>query len=115
VKNLKPLSKKLLLLTFIFNSIAIQATDFSDSNITTIEKATQVAKNVFYKEGVLYLKGFEGAGIIEIYSIIGNKITETKTLELNSFQFPLPLEQGNMYIIRVIAKGMVTTFKVVAS
>ena len=109
------MTKKPLLFTLVFSFVAVQATDFPISNITTFKKATQVEKNVFFKEGVLYLKGFEGPGSIEIYSIIGNKISETKTQELYSFQFSFPLELGNMYIIRVITQGTVSTFKVVAT
>jgi hypothetical protein len=112
---LKLLIKKLLLFVLLFNVAALQASNISFSKITTIKKATQVEKNVFFNDGVLYLKGFEGPGKIEIYSIIGNKITETQTQGLSSCQFLYPLEQGNMYIIRVISQGEVNTFKVVAS
>ena len=109
------LIKKLLLFVLLFNVAALQASTISFSKTTTIKKATQVEKNVFFNDGVLYLKGFEGPGIIEIYSIIGNKITETLSQELNSFQFPFPIELGNMYIIRILFQGKVATFKVVAS
>ena len=112
---MKLLIKKLLLFVLLFNVAALQASTISFFKTTTIKKATQVEKNVFFNDGVLYLKGFVGPGTIEIYSIIGNKITETLSQELNSFQFPFPLELGNMYIIRILFQGKVATFKVVAS
>lgn len=112
---MKLLIKKLLLFVLLFNVATLQASTISFYKTTTIKKASQVEKNVFFNDGVLYLKGFEGPGAIEIYSIIGNKITETLSQELAYFQFPFPLELGNMYIIRILFQGKVATFKVVAS
>ena len=50
----------------------------------------------------LYVTGFSGSGTIEIYSIIGNKINEIKVKDLQDFKMSVPLEKGNMYIIRVL-------------
>ena len=107
--------KKLHLFIFLFTSTIALATVFPTPNITTITIATQTQKTVFYTEGSIYLKGFFGPGKIEIYSIIGNKITEIETQELNDFQFNYALDTGNMYIIRVNTTNGVATFKVVAS
>lgn len=109
------LIKKLLLFILLFISTVASATAFSPPNITTNTRLTQVQKNVFYSNGAIYVKGFNGPGAIEVYSIIGNKITVERTQELKAFQFTFPLAANNMYIIRVVSNGKVTTFKVVAS
>ncbi len=101
----------ILLLTF---NIAF-ATKFLPPNNTISNTTTQELKNVLYNNGNLYLKGFNGPGVIEVYSIIGNKITDIKVQELGAFQLPYILESGNMYIVRVVTAKKVNTFKVVAS
>ena len=100
----------ILLLTIQFASAA----DILTSNITTFKTATQEQKSVFYNNGNLRIKGFKGQGLIEIYSIIGNKITDLRVQQLDGFQIQYPLKQGNMYIIRIQTKVDIITFKVVA-
>ena len=106
--------KKLLLFILLFTTNIALARALSTPNITTNTTATQTQKTVFYSNGSIYLKGFIGHGNIEIYSIIGNKITEIEAQELEDFQFNYVLDTGNMFIVRVSTNNKVTTFKVVA-
>ena len=76
--------------------------------------STQVYKLVLYNNGSIYLKGFDGQGIVEIYSIIGNKIYAFELQNLNDIALSYPLKSGNMYIIRVITTKKAETFKIVA-
>ena len=101
-----------LTLIFLFNTFLI-------SGITTFvyssPKLSQDNQNVLYESGSLFFNGVTGNGIIEVYSIIGNKIITERVLELSQFEYSVSLELGNMYIIRVIVNGEVKTFKIVAS
>ena len=83
-------------------------------NFSTKFFSTQIDKLVLYNNGVIYLKGFEGQGIVEIYSIIGNKIYAFELQNLNEIELSYPLKAGNMYIIRVISTKKAETFKIVA-
>mgnify|MGYP001164185750 CR=1 FL=1 len=107
--------RKLLLFISLFSLSIASAKDFSDSNITTFVSLIQTDKNVSYNNGNIYLKGFSGPGTIEIYSIIGNKISELNVKELDNFDFMIQLESRNMYIIRVISLNEVKTFKIITS
>ena len=108
------LIKELLLFILLFTTNIALASALPTPNITTNTTATQTQKKVFYSNSSIYLKGFTGPGNIEIYSIIGNKITEVEAQDLADFQFNYALDSGNMYIIRVSTNNKVTTFKVVA-
>ena len=109
------LSKKLFLFILSLNIFIANARAITYPKITIFKTTTQEDKNVFYSNGNIYLKGFQGPGAIEVYSIIGNKITEVNTQDLYSFQFLIELESRNMYIIRVVSSNEVKTFKIVAS
>ena len=74
----------------------------------------QTEKKIVYQKGALYLQGFYGPGNIEVYSIIGNKITEKQAYDLTQFSFPLDLASGNMFIIRVLSNGKMDTFKIIS-
>ena len=107
--------RKLLLFILLFPISIASAKEISDSNITTFISLIQTDKNVSYNNGNIYLKGFNGSGSIEIYSIIGNKISEISIKELDNFNFMIQLESRNMYIIRVISQNEVKTFKIITS
>ena len=109
------LSKKLFLFILSLNIFIANARVITYPKITIFKTTTQEDKNVFYSNGSIYLRGFQGPGAIEVYSIIGNKITEVNTQDLHSFQFLIELESRNMYIIRVVSSNGVKTFKIVAS
>ena len=83
--------------------------------LTTFRPLLQTEKNVSYNNGNIYLNGFSGSGSIEIYSIIGNKISEISVKELSNFSFMVQLDSRKMYIIRVISINDVKTFKIITS
>ena len=106
--------RKLLFLILFLNIPIAFATDLSRSNISSSFFSTQVDKLVLYKNGSIYLKGFDGPGIVEIYSIIGNKIYSFELQNLNDIKISYPLKSGNMYIIRIITARKAETFKIIA-
>ena len=104
-----------LLFFFLFLNIPIAfATNLPYSNFSKNFFSTQVDKLIVYNNGSIYLKGFEGQGIVEIYSIIGNKIYAFELQNLSDVALSYPLKSGNMYIIRVITTKKAETFKIVA-
>ena len=107
--------RKLIFLILYLNILIAFAKDLPHTNILLNNFSTQLEKIVFYKNDNIYIKGFNGPGIIEIYSIIGNKIKDIEIQELENFILPYHLNSGNMYIIRVITMKKVETFKIVAS
>ena len=108
------MEKKIFFFILLLNIQFASAADILAFNITTFKTATQEQKSVFYNNGNLHIKGFKGQGLIEIYSIIGNKITDLRVQQLDGFQIQYPLKQGNMYIIRIQTKVDIITFKVIA-
>ena len=106
--------RKLLFLILFLNITIAFATDPPSSNISKKIFLTQVDKLVLYDNGSIYLKGFKGQGIVEIYSIIGNKIYAFELQSLNDIALSYPLKSGNMYIIRIITTKKAETFKIVA-
>ena len=105
--------KKLLLFIILISFCIASATEIPSSNITIFNNSTQIQKIVFYNNGNLNLKGLNGPGSIEIYSIIGNKISNTIVQELANIQLSYSLETRSMYIIRVITEKEVETFKII--
>lgn len=106
---------KKLILFFIFFSTDLV---FAFSEATTplsIQTILQEQPLVYYQAGFLYFEGFEGPGFIEVYSIIGNKISEFSTQELIQFKLSTSLESGHMYIIRVNSNKETKTFKIIIS
>lgn len=106
---------KKLILFFIFFSTDLV---FASSETTTplsIQTILQEQPLVYYQAGFLYFEGFEGPGFIEVYSIIGNKISEISTQELIQFKLSTSLESGHMYIIRVNSNKETKTFKIITS
>jgi hypothetical protein len=106
------LIKKLFLIALISLSFTpVNATTTSSSLLFTPIQQTPKAA---YQDQHLLLFGVEGPGVVEIYSIIGNKIKEIKVQELANFKSYLELDSGNMYIIRVTVSNQVHTLKLVA-
>ena len=106
---------KKLILFFIFFSTDLA---FASSETTTplsIQTILQEQPLVYYQAGFLYFEGFEGPGYIEVYSIIGNKISEISTQELIQFKLSTSLESGHMYVIRVNSNKETKTFKIITS
>ena len=106
--------RKLLFLILFLNIVIAFATVSPSSNFSKNFFSTQVDKLVLYKNGNILFKGFDGPGIIEIYSIIGNKISTFEIQNLNDLKISFPLKSGNMYIIRVVTVKKAETFKIVA-
>jgi hypothetical protein len=107
------LVKKLLLFIILFSFCIASATENPSPNITIFNNSTQIQKIVFYNNGNLFLKGFNGPGVIEIYSIIGNKISNITVQELENIQLAYSLKTRSMYIIRVITEKEVETYKII--
>jgi hypothetical protein len=108
------LIKKLLVFFILLYSEAIFSIPSKESANHTIE-VTQDQTAVIFRDGSLYFKGFIGQGSFQIYSIIGNMISEKDVQNFSQFKINTSLEMGNMYIIRVIIKGKSKTFKIIAS
>ena len=106
--------KKLL----VFFILLYSSTLFSIPSKEFVNRSIEIYKDkavVVFSDGILYFKGFNGQGSFQIYSIIGNKISEMKVQNFSQFQFNTSFEMGNMYIIRVVIKGKAKTFKIIAS
>ena len=106
--------KKLLVFFILLYSDALFSIPSLESDYHKIE-ISQEKGVVIYRDGNLYFRGFAGQGSFQIYSIIGNKISEMNVQNFSQFQFNTSLETGNMYIIRVVIKGKARTFKIIAS
>jgi hypothetical protein len=107
------LVKRLLLFIIPLSFCIASATEILPPNITIFNNSMQIQKIVFYNNGNLFLKGFNGPGAIEIYSIIGNKISNITVQELENIQLAFALETRSMYIIRVITEKEVETYKII--
>jgi hypothetical protein len=108
------LIKNLLIFFILLYSESIFPILSKEADIQSIE-ITQDKTVVIFRDGYLYFKGFNGQGSFQIYSIIGNIISEKDVQNFSQFKINTSLEMGNMYIIRVIIKGKSKTFKIIAS
>ncbi|MEK9739869.1 MAG: hypothetical protein VW262_01640 [Flavobacteriaceae bacterium] len=97
-----------LMILFMTPAFAI-LNGFVENNIVL-----QTEKKIVYQEGYLYIQGFIGSGKIEVYSIIGNKITEEKVYDFSQFSFQIDLASRNLYVVRVTSNGNIHTFKIIA-
>jgi len=100
-----------LILLFTFTTVEAKLFHPSKFNFSKTQDTPKAA----YMNEELYVTGFSGSGTIEIYSIIGNKINEIKVQDLQDFKMSVPLEKGNMYIIRVLTTEKIHTLKIIAS
>ena len=98
----------ILLITFSRASLAHQK--FFSPNLNPV---FQESKSIYYKLGVLSIRGFIGKGSVQLYSIIGNKITDVEVQDLSEFNLQIDLRKKNMYVIRVINKSEIKTFKII--
>ena len=73
----------------------------------------QESKSIYYKLGILSIRGFMGKGSVQLYSIIGNKITDIEVQDLSEFNLQIDLRKNNMYVIRVINNSEIKTFKII--
>ena len=106
-------TKLLLFLLFIFSYTTVYS--INSNRLIHLNNLTVDTQQVFFKDGQLYLEGFDGKGFINIYSIIGNKIfaSEVFNLGLNK-KLSIDLKPGNMFIIQVHLNNKIKTFKIIA-
>ena len=102
----------IFIILYSFNNpvFAINNTCFNNLISTSIS-----SQQVFYKNGVLHLDGFNETGLINIYSIIGNKVFSSEKINLTlSKSLTVSLKTGNMYIIQIHLNNSIQTFKIIA-
>ncbi len=106
-------TKLLLFILFIFSYTTVYS--LNSSQLIDLNDLSVNTHQVFYKDGQLYLEGFDGKGFVNIYSIIGNKIfaSEIFNLSLNK-KLNIDLKPGNMFIIQVHLNNKIKTFKIIA-
>ena len=75
----------------------------------------QTEFQLYLEAGTLYIKGLEGSGKIQIYSIIGNLIHNLEIQQFKNLQLPVQLEEKQMYIIRIESLAFQKTIKIVNS
>ncbi len=102
----------LFLLTFILLHLPAEGKAKLPPNSSTFFQP-EVA--LYFKLGTLHIEGFDGAGTIQIYSIIGNLIHHAEVQEFRNFKLPIHLEDKQMYIIRIETEAQKKTFKIVTS
>ena len=100
-----------IFILIIFTLTIVKA--YPTPSSTSYNSTQEIPKAAYYQQN-LHITGLQGSGIIEIYSIIGNKISEIKVQELYSFKIYLNLESRKMYIIRVKKYENIYTFKIIA-
>ncbi len=98
----------ILLVTFSRATLAHQK--IFSPNLTPV---FQESKSIYYKLGILSIRGFMGKGSVQLYSIIGNKITDIEVQDLSEFNLQIDLRKNNMYVIRVINNSKIKTFKII--
>ena len=108
------MTNKLLVFFILLYSETLFSITSTESFSNNIEISQDKAVFLF-SDVILYFKGFIGQGSFQIYSIIGNKISEINVQNFSQFQYNTSFKMGNMYIIRVITKGKAKTFKIIAS
>ena len=104
---------RLILLFIFFLSFSRAYSAHKKPLSSNLSSVFQETKSVFYKLGTLSIKGFFGKGSVQIYSIIGNKISDTKVQDLSEFNLQINLRKNNMYIIRVFSNSDIKTFKII--
>ena len=75
----------------------------------------QTEFQLYLEAGTLYIKGLEGTGKIQIYSIIGNLLHNLDIQQFKNLQLPVQLEEKQMYIIRIESLTFQKTIKIVNS
>jgi hypothetical protein len=106
---------RLVLFTFFYLNLTWASIPETQSNTDLFIAKLQNNKTVIYNSGNISIKGFYGNGIIQIYSIIGNKIIDLKVQELNNYNVSVSLQANNMFIIRVLNNNEIKTFKIVVN
>ena len=101
------------ILLLFFSQIGSAVVSSSDTTNTYLVEETPT---VIYKNKTLFVHGIRGQGVVEVYSIIGNKIVEMSISDLSNARIPIYLKSGHMYIVRIRdQKNNLKTFKILAS
>lgn len=101
------------ILLLFFSHIGSAAVSTSDTKNTSL---VEEAPTLIYKNKILFVQGIRGQGVVEVYSIIGNKIVEMNVSDLSNARIPIYLKSGHMYIVRIRdQKNNLKTFKILAS
>ncbi len=104
---------RLILLFILFISFLRASSPYKQFLSSNLNSILQETKSIFYKLGTLSIKGFTGKGSVQIYSIIGNKISDIKVQNLSEFNLQIDLRKNNMYVIRVFNNSEINTFKII--
>ena len=110
-KNYILIKKLIVFLIFCLAFKSLGAVNYTPPNTSPFyqEKPTAAFNNQH-----LLLSGLSGPGLLEIYSIIGNKIKEIKIQELRNLKLYLELESKKMYILRITSSTDIHTLKIVS-
>jgi hypothetical protein len=101
------------ILLLFFSHIESAAVSIRDTKNTFLVEETPT---VIYKNKILFVQGIRGQGVVEVYSIIGNKIVEKYVSDLSNARIPIYLKSGHMYIVRIRdQKNNLKTYKILAS
>ncbi len=89
--------------------------DMISTDDLTQEVVQEKLVKTFIQNGKLYITGLSNTADIEVYSILGKKLVELKSIKLNpTFSQNVSLSRNNMYIVRIQSPAFSKTFKVIA-
>lgn len=101
------------LISFFCFSINYKVPQFTNSPLS--KNISEKSFNVYYKNNLLFIKGYNVNGVLKIYSIIGNIVLEMNIQDLSSLSIPINLIKHNMYIVRIkTADNTIFSHKIVA-
>jgi hypothetical protein len=101
------------LISFFCFSTTYQVLQFTNSPQS--KNITEKSFKVYYKNNLLFIKGYNVNGVLQIYSIIGNVVLEINIQDLSNLSIPVNLIKHNMYIVRIkTADNTIFSHKIVA-
>ena len=101
-----------LISSFCF-SINYKLPQFTNSPLS--KNISEKSFNIYYKNNLLFIKGYNVNGVLKIYSIIGNIVLEMNIQDLSSLSIPVNLIKHNMYIVRIkTADNTIFSYKILA-
>ena len=101
-----------LISSFCF-SINYKLPQFTNSPLS--KNISEKSFNIYYKNNLLFIKGYNVNGVLKIYSLIGNIVLEMNIQDLSSLSIPINLIKHNMYIVRIkTADNTIFSYKILA-